>query len=71
MLFLQGTRDELVEIELVTSVVDRLGARATLALFDDADHSFHVRAKSASNDAKTRVALLDATFAWMATNSPR
>ena len=71
MLFLQGTRDELAELELVTSVVDGLGARATLALFDDADHSFHVRARSGSNDAKTREAMLDATCAWMATNSPR
>ena len=71
MLFLQGTRDELAELELVTPVVDGLGARATLAVFDDADHSFHVRARSGSNDAKTREAMLDATCAWMATNSPR
>jgi uncharacterized protein len=71
MLFLQGTRDELAGLGLVTSVVDGLGARATLALFDDADHSFHVRAKSGSNDTKVREAMLDATVAWMATSSPR
>jgi len=71
MLFLQGTRDELAELELVTTVVDSLGPAATLEIFDDADHSFHVRAKSGSNDAQVREAMLAATVAWMATSSPR
>jgi len=67
MLFLQGTRDELASLELLNPVVDALGANATLELFDDADHSFHVRARSGSNDAQVREAMLDATVAWMAT----
>lgn len=65
MLFLQGTRDELAALELLQPVVERLGKRATLALFDDADHAFHVRAKSDGTDAKTMAAMLDATAAWM------
>lgn len=64
MLFLQGTRDELAELDLLRPVVSALGARVTLALFDDADHSFHVRAKSGRTDAQTLAAMLDATAAW-------
>jgi predicted alpha/beta-hydrolase family hydrolase len=65
MLFLQGTRDELAVLDLLRPLLQRLGERATLALFEDADHSFHVRARSGSSDALTREALLDAMVAWM------
>ena len=65
MLFLQGTRDELASLELLHPVLQRLGGRATLALFEDADHSFHVRARSGRNDAQTLQAMLDATAGWM------
>lgn len=64
MLFLQGTRDELADLALLRPVVDRLGHRATLALFDDADHAFHVRARSGRTDAQTLEAMLDAMAAW-------
>jgi predicted alpha/beta-hydrolase family hydrolase len=65
MLFLQGTRDELAELELLRPLLQRLGERATLALFDDADHSFHVRARSGRTDAQTLDAMLEATVNWM------
>jgi uncharacterized protein len=65
MLFLQGTRDELAALELLQPVLQRLGERATLALFDDADHSFHVRARSGGSDAQTLHAMLDATAGWL------
>jgi predicted alpha/beta-hydrolase family hydrolase len=65
MLFLQGTRDELADVALVNSVIERLGARATLALFDDADHAFHVRASSGRNDAQVREAMLDRSAEWI------
>ncbi|MCE9660398.1 MAG: dienelactone hydrolase family protein [Burkholderiales bacterium] len=71
MLFLQGTRDELAELDLLGPVIETLGARATLETFDDADHSFHVRARSGRNDAQVREAMLDATVAWMATSASR
>jgi predicted alpha/beta-hydrolase family hydrolase len=51
MLFLQGTRDELADLTLLQALVKRLGKRATLKLYNDADHSFHVRARSGSTDA--------------------
>jgi predicted alpha/beta-hydrolase family hydrolase len=64
MLFLQGTRDALAELSLLRPVVDRLGSRATLTLFEDADHSFHVPAKSGRKDADVRREMLDALAAW-------
>jgi hypothetical protein len=65
MLFLQGTRDELAQRELLQSVVERIGQCATLRLFDDADHSFHVRARSGRKDAEVLDEVLDALAGWI------
>src|SRR5207244_13330273 len=46
MLFMQGSRDQLADPELLEPLVKQLGARATLKLFPDADHSFHVPART-------------------------
>jgi dienelactone hydrolase len=43
-----------------------LGARATLRVFDDADHAFHVRASSGRTDAAVREALADTVADWIA-----
>ena len=69
MLFLQGTRDALADLDLVHGVASGLGDRATLATFDDADHAFHVRVKSGSTDEQVLRALADLTAGWMATTS--
>jgi predicted alpha/beta-hydrolase family hydrolase len=66
MLFLQGTRDDFADLALLRPVVERLGRRATLRLFQDADHSFHVPARSGRKDADIRAELLDALAAWIA-----
>jgi len=65
MLFLQGTKDILAELELLQPMVASLGSRATLALFDDADHSFHVPARTGRKDAQVLAELLDQAAAWM------
>jgi predicted alpha/beta-hydrolase family hydrolase len=65
MLFLQGTKDELAELSLVESVVARLGRRATLEIFADADHSFHVLARTGRKDADVRAAIVAATLKWI------
>jgi hypothetical protein len=65
MLFLQGTRDELADLELLKPVVAGLGPRATLTLAEDADHSFHVPARTGRKDAEILADLLDAAAAWM------
>ncbi len=65
MLFLQGTRDEFAQLDLLRPMVKRLGKQATLELFDEADHSFHVPAKSGRKDADVREDLLGRAAAWM------
>jgi predicted alpha/beta-hydrolase family hydrolase len=65
MLFLQGTRDALADTELVKALIKRLGKRGTLKLFRDADHSFHVPARSGRQDAEVRAEMLDALAAWL------
>ena len=64
MLFLQGTRDELAELSLLQQVLKPLGERATLKIFDDADHSFHVRARSGQTDDQVREAMVEAMVRW-------
>jgi predicted alpha/beta-hydrolase family hydrolase len=65
MLFLQGTRDDFARLELIQPVVSRLGDRARLELFPDADHSFHVPARSGRTDAEVRGDLTRTLAAWM------
>jgi uncharacterized protein len=60
MLFLQGTRDNLAELSLLEPVVKTLGALAALHLVKDADHSFHVPARSGRNDQEVMNEILDA-----------
>ena len=50
MLFLQGTRDALAEIQLLKPLAKRLGQRATLMVIQSADHSFHVPVRSGQTD---------------------
>jgi len=52
MLFLQGTRDQLADLPLLQALVGKLGTRATLKLFQDADHSFHVPARAGRKDSE-------------------
>jgi hypothetical protein len=66
MLFLQGSRDEFAKLDLLRPLVERLGANAMLKLFADADHSFHVPARSGRKDADVREELLDALAGWIA-----
>ena len=51
MLFLQGSRDALADLALLQGTVGGLEGRATLELIEDADHAFHVPAKSGRKDA--------------------
>ena len=64
MLFLQGTRDALADRKLLAPLTQRLGVRASLRLLQDADHSFHVPARTGRKDADVRREMLDALAAW-------
>jgi len=65
MLFLQGTRDELATSSLLQALIRRLGRRATLALFKDANHSFHIPARTGRTDAQVPGELAVTLAKWM------
>jgi predicted alpha/beta-hydrolase family hydrolase len=65
MLFLQGTRDEFAEPGLLEPLVSRLGERVTLRLFDAADHSFHVPARTGRKAADVMRELVDTLAEWI------
>ncbi len=65
VLFLQGTRDALAEMSLLSPTVAQLGKRASLETIDLADHSFHVPTKSGRSDADVLCDLLDRAAAWL------
>ena len=65
MLFLQGTRDALAELRLLEPVVKGLGPLASLHLVREADHSFHVLARSGRNDREVLDEVLDAFANWI------
>ena len=64
MLFLQGTRDEFADLELLRPVVKRLGDRATLHSVDGGDHSFHVLKRSGRTDTEVLEELAAAVEEW-------
>jgi predicted alpha/beta-hydrolase family hydrolase len=64
-LFLQGTRDEFADLKLLEPLIARLGERATLRLFQDADHSFHVPARTGRKDPQVRSELARALADWI------
>jgi fermentation-respiration switch protein FrsA (DUF1100 family) len=65
MLFIQGARDALAEHAPLEALVARLGARATLHLVQDADHSFRVPARNGRHDAEVRGELWRALSEWL------
>jgi len=65
MLFLQGSNDPLADVSLMRPAVAALGRRATLRLFADTDHSFHVPKRSGRTNAAVMGEVLDVAAEWM------
>jgi hypothetical protein len=65
LLFLQGARDVFAEPELLNPLITMLGDRATLLLLPDADHSFHVPARSSFTDSQINDDMINALAGWM------
>lgn len=65
MLFLSGTKDALADLDLLRTALADLRGRETLVLADEADHAFHVPAKTGRRDADVLDALLNATATWV------
>ena len=64
MLFLQGTRDTLANLELLSPIVGQLGGRATLRVIEHADHGFHVLKRSGRGDEQVLDELAAAVAEW-------
>ena len=64
MLFLQGTRDELADLDLITGVCGRLGPGATLHMVEGANHAFEVLKRSGRTGAEVMAELARAVAEW-------
>jgi uncharacterized protein len=64
MLFMQGSRDKLAELVLLEPLIKKLGPSASLYLVPEADHSFHVPARSGRKDGDVMNEILDKFAAW-------
>ena len=64
LLFLQGTRDEFAQLDLLQQVVQGLGNRATLHLIDEGDHSFKVPKRIGKTEADVMNELADTIQQW-------
>ena len=68
LLFLQGTRDEFAQLDLLQQVVTGLGDRATLHLIEEGDHSFNVPKRTGKTEADVMNELADTIQEWTATH---
>ncbi len=69
LLFIQGTRDDLADLETLRPVVASLGQRAELHVIDGADHGFEVRVKDRrAQSVHTEIA--NALVTWMERIAP-
>jgi uncharacterized protein len=69
MLFIQGTRDTLAQLDHLQPVIEGLQEHATLKVIEAADHSFHVLKRSGRNDDEARDEMVQQIISWSATLS--
>jgi uncharacterized protein len=65
MLFLQGTRDELADLDLMRGVCSALGKRATLHVVEGGDHSFKVLKRSGRDPDEVMAEIRDTVAGFM------
>jgi len=66
MLFLQGTRDKLGDLDLLRPIIERLAPRASIHIVEGADHSFEVPKRSGRNLADVLEELAGTVSSWAA-----
>jgi len=64
MLFLQGTRDKLADLDLLRPVCSKLAERATLNIFEGGDHSFNVPKRLGKTSDEVLEELVQAVRRW-------
>jgi len=65
MLFVQGTRDELADLDRMRAVVARLGSRATMHVIDEANHAFSVPRRTGRTETDVITEIADAVAAFV------
>lgn len=70
MLFLQGTRDTLADLNALKPVCRKLGKPAALHVIEGADHSFHVPRSLKRTDDDIHDELADIVVSWIVGISP-
>ena len=64
MLFIQGTRDSLADLELIREVSDRLGSSSQVHIVEGGDHSFHVPKSQAKTDDQVLAEIASVVREW-------
>jgi predicted alpha/beta-hydrolase family hydrolase len=70
ILFVQGTRDRLAEMDRIVAVVESLGDRAELRVVQDADHSFDVLKRTGRSTEQVYDDMAAAVRGWTDTILP-
>lgn len=65
MLFVQGTRDAFARWDLLTAVLERLGATAALHVIEEGDHSFAVPKRTGRTAADVEAEIQRAVIGWL------
>lgn len=65
LLFIQGTRDEFAQPDLLGNVLELLGTSVTLHPVDGGDHSFKVPRRGGRSPAEVLGEIADAAAGWM------
>ena len=65
LLFVQGTRDRLANLDFLCPVAEQLGSRATLHVVEDGDHSFKVLKRSGRAHEEVMAEVADAVAGWI------
>ena len=65
MLFLQGSRDGLADLKLLTPLCKQLGQAVELFVIDGGDHSFHMLKSARRSDQEALNAVVEKAAAWM------
>jgi len=65
MLFLQGTRDKLANLDLLKPICRKLDNKVTLQIFEGGDHSFHVPKRSGKSDEQVTDELANTVASWL------
>jgi uncharacterized protein len=64
MLFMQGSKDKLADLNLLNPVIHKLGNKATLHVIENADHSFHLPKKAGKSDEEVFKEIATKIKAW-------